>query len=470
MNISTSNHEEPRIILQKNEDSRVELQIVIPSAAIDKQVQQQAAHIAKTRPMPGYRKNKVPVSVILRKMSEALIAQATDDQLRSALKQALEPYRVYGSPVISAIDSEGHNAATHGEKKSQAQDLGFLVAFDLLPDIKSPDLTMLTIDKPVLQFNAEDIEEQLSKERYALADVADKETNQVAEAEDIVGVELLELQMNDQQMLLEPAIQLHYHLAKEHFLFQDKQQFIGKKVGDQLKVKISIPENIALYDPKFKPLHMYAGQEGYANIKINSLQALVLPALESEKLLKKLGCDAADGINQAIDNILHKQTEQEVYTLLKIRLFNQLERLLDYKLPAGLVEREKANLRGHLNNQGEQPSEETENLVTRLADRRARIALFIAHYADEQKIQVTDQDIRAYIISEANKMPWMAREIVQFYSSNKGAVANQVLEDKVVQFILTSVTLNQVPTTTTELEQLVSKESEIDIAASSQPL
>jgi len=133
----------------------------------------------------------------------------------------------------------------------------------------------------------------------------------------------------------------------------------------------------------------------------------------------------------------------EILTMLKMRLFDHLEKELDFEVPASMLEREFQMIKTQAA-QGEPESDKKndkklEESYRRIALRRVRIGLLLADYAEQQKIQLTQDDVRAALLAQARMFPGQEQMIIDYYTKNPNAIESlkgPIIEDKAVKAML----------------------------------
>ncbi len=85
------------------------------------------------------------------------------------------------------------------------------------------------------------------------------------------------------------------------------------------------------------------------------------------------------------------------------------------------------------------PEEELKAEYRKMAERRVRLGLVIGEIGDQQKVQVTQDELKRALMEQARRYPGQERAVYQFYEKNPSALTNlraPIFEDKVVDYIL----------------------------------
>jgi trigger factor len=89
-----------------------------------------------------------------------------------------------------------------------------------------------------------------------------------------------------------------------------------------------------------------------------------------------------------------------------------------------------------------------------IADRRVRLGLLVAEIGRANNVTVTDQDLQRAMFSEAMKYRDQAMQVLEFFKKNPQALERfrgPIFEDKVVDYLLGVVTLEEIKVTPEEL-------------------
>ena len=81
-----------------------------------------------------------------------------------------------------------------------------------------------------------------------------------------------------------------------------------------------------------------------------------------------------------------------------------------------------------------------------IAERRVRLGLLLAEVANINKITLTQQDMTNAVMAEARRYPGQEKMVFEFYQKNPKALDSlraPIFEEKVVDFILGQVKLNE---------------------------
>jgi len=131
------------------------MSVTVPAAVVREEERRTAKQFASQAHLKGFRKGRVPTTMIESRFGGALRKEALDKLIQEAYRQAIS------SQSLQPI-SEGHIEDVH---YAPEQDLKFEVAFDVQPVIDFPRLGGFSVKKPVADVKDEHVTQVLERIR-----------------------------------------------------------------------------------------------------------------------------------------------------------------------------------------------------------------------------------------------------------------------------------------------------------------
>lgn len=172
--------------ITKLENSAVKLTVTIAKKDVAAEYNESIAKYAKNIQIPGFRKGKVPVSVLERKYGEMLKADAAAELIEKALGEVFESIDEKPLPYAQPTMDEA-------PVLDVTKDLTFTVTYDVFPTVKVESLDGITIKEPVVEIGEEELNTELQQIRERNAMVVDKKDDEAAAKDDIATVNYCEL-------------------------------------------------------------------------------------------------------------------------------------------------------------------------------------------------------------------------------------------------------------------------------------
>ena len=166
------------------EHSRVKLSLTIDKESAEKEYADILADYAKKAQMPGFRKGKVPPSVLERKFGDSIKAEAVEKIIEESLKTVFEEIEEKPLSFEAPELQEEY-------KLSFDEDFSFAVAYDIYPTVDLGPYTGLTVEKPRVKITEDDEKRELDALVEQNSFIVEKEG--VAEKDNRVTVDCWEL-------------------------------------------------------------------------------------------------------------------------------------------------------------------------------------------------------------------------------------------------------------------------------------
>ena len=172
--------------ITKLENSAVKLTVTIPQKDVAAEYNESVAKYAKNIQIPGFRKGKVPVSVLERKYGEMLKADAASELIEKALGEIFESIDEKPLPYAQPTMEEA-------PVLDITKDLTFTVTYDVFPTVKIDNFDGITIEEPVVEIGEDELNTELQQIRERNAMVVDKKDDEAAAKDDIATVNYCEI-------------------------------------------------------------------------------------------------------------------------------------------------------------------------------------------------------------------------------------------------------------------------------------
>ena len=310
-----------RVELKNLPQSEIELTIEVPVDEYQKFMAVAAKKISETIKIEGFRPGHAPYDIVNQKVGEgAILEQALSEILTHTFVNAVnqEKLDTIGQPEIDI------------KKMAPGNDLVYTAKVAILPKIALPDMSALSLPKPVVAIAEKEVADFLT--RLAKSRAVEILENRPAQDKDLVKL--------DYQILLvgvpqENSTQKDFSvfLGEKHMVPGFEEQIIGLSAGDNKKFALTFPKD---YFQK-----NFAGKACEFNVTIKSVYRLDIPEINDD-FAKSLGRfkDLSELKKQIADNLqLEKQNETDrklENDLLKL----VIEKINFPELPEKLIDNE----------------------------------------------------------------------------------------------------------------------------------
>lgn len=401
-------------------DSEHELNVTLGYDEIKNEIDEAYKKERKTISLPGFRKGKVPLSMLKKLYGEAIEYKASEDIANKKFWEIVESEKLkpISTPQLVDIDYK------------MGEELSFKVKYEVKPVFEVKDYKGLEVEKPVFKVTDEMIEEEVEKllKQHATFEPAEK----VEDKNFKIKVELVRTDENGEPVENAQPSENEIDLSDPRVNKDLVEGALGKKVGDTFPFTFDDEHNHG------EEVHK---ETYYYNVEIKEINKIVLPE-QTEEFFKKVTNDKATNMEELkkyfreqyeeyyekesdsayTDALLNKIVENNPFDLPKGYAATVLDRLTDSEM-------ERAAQQGYKNLD---KNVVRESLKPR-ADWFAKWQIISENLAAQENISVTDEDLEKLAEEEAKTTGISKDKLINFYKSSKRDDA--LLEEKLIKFL-----------------------------------
>jgi trigger factor len=423
-----------------------EYKVVINAAALESTVNEKLENIRGQVNMPGFRPGKAPAALIKKQYGRALLGEAMEESVNSALQKTLEDNKL--RPAMQPkVDIQSFE---------EGKDFECTIAVEVLPEIVPGDFKAIKLERLVVEPNDSEVDEFLTRlsdqqKTYEKADkVAEKGDQVVIDFSGSVdGVKFDGGTASDYPLVL----------GSNTFIPGFEDQLTGLKAGDAKTVKVTFPENYGNSD--------LAGKPADFECTVKEVRA-AQPVTIDDEFAKRFGLQSLQELKDNIKRDLGSEYKSLARMKMKRSLLDQLSDQHSFDVPPGMVELEfgqiwneisgdKARLEAEMAEE-KKSEDELKAEYQKIAERRIRLGLLLSEVGRINNIEVKSEEITRAMIEQARRFPGQERQVMEYFQKNPEAAQSlraPIFEDKVVDFIVEMATVTDKPVTKEELQKEV---------------
>jgi len=354
--------------------SEKEVEITFAYDEIKDSINNEILKRTKTIQIPGFRKGKVPLSMIKKMYGDALDLEASEKIASDKFFEISHDNHFHhiGMPSITDFNFK------------PGENLFFKVKYEVMPKLEVKDYTDLEIDIP--DFNALDQDVEADIKNILKSNSSSEIVETVGEDRNfIIEVELKRL--DDKGELFEgskPEI-MHFDLSGENVQPEIIENSKGKKTGESFNFSFK-DERI---EKKDSPEEQKISESFNYTAEIKNIKKITLPKLD-EEFIKKITKDKASNEQELRDQIkkdFQNYYDQQNNDYLRRMLMNKIVKNNDFIPPKSMVS-------GILENMIKDEEEETKRRGYKKFDKKK---------AEENLFPIAEFEVKWYLISEAIK-------------------------------------------------------------------
>ncbi|MEH6726698.1 MAG: trigger factor [Hyphomicrobiales bacterium] len=433
-----------------NEGLKRELDIVVPASHMKDRMEAKLVELKDQVQLKGFRKGKVPVAHLRQMYGKSIMSDILQEELNQSSQKAISERseKPAMQPKIELPEDQGA-----AEKiLSGEADLAYKISYEIVPAIEDLDYSKLAIERPVVDVSEAEIDERLqeigeSNRPYETKTGAaeDKDRLTIAYLGKMNG-EPFEGGQDDNAMLV---------LGSGQFIPGFEEQLIGAKAGDEKTIKVKFPDDYQA--------EMLKGQDAEFDVTVRDVAAPGDVVLD-DAFATRLGLESLEKLREAVRQQVEGQYGGVTRQKVKRQLLDQLDDMHTFELPPTLVEQEFENIWRQVTHDIEQHGKSFEDEDTteeearadyqKIAERRVRLGLVLAEIGDNNKVQITDEELQRALIEQIRQFPGQEQQAFDYYRNNPDAMASlraPLFEEKVVDYLLELATVTDKTVTKEEL-------------------
>lgn len=435
-----------------NEGLKREYTITVAAKDFDAHVIERLQVLGQKVKLPGFRPGKAPQHILMQRFGEQATEEALEKVVNTGVQKLIKDngLRQANRPKIDVVSF------------GNGQDLEYKVGIEILPEIEIKDFKGINLEKLIVQVDPKEIETKLATLAEDHKKYKDLDKARAAKNGDLVHITLEVLVDGKSRRDFGKNIQVELG-APDRLIFENLgAKLEGAKVGDELVV-----EDKVIADINDETL---AGKNVTLNVAVTNIQERQKFKVDDD-LAKDLGLESVDQVRAQVQQSMQGEYDNLSRLRLKRHLLDALAEQYTFDLPPSMVENEFNAIWQRLQDelkaakeagQGADVDDKSEDELKEeyrlISERRVRLGLLISEVARLNKIHTTEEEIRRAIFAEAMRYPRHMQQVIEFYRKNQAAVeqlAAPILEDKVVDFILTGVSLKERSVDVPQLMELI---------------
>jgi len=421
--------------------------ITVTAAELDAKVN---AKLEEARPdieMKGFRKGKVPMSLLKKQFGPRVLGEAMQESIDGAMGEHFEQSgdRPAGQPQVKMTN----------EDWKEGDDVNVEMTYEALPEIPDVDLKSIELERMVVKADDAAVTEALENLAETAQDFKDRRKGSKAKDGDQVVIDFVG-KIDGEAFDGGSAEDYPLVLGSNSFIPGFEEQLVGVKAEEEKDVTVSFPEDYQAEN--------LAGKEAVFTCTVKAVKEPTAAEINDD-LATRYGAENLDGLKAQIVERLEQEYTGAARAITKRALLDKLDTMVSFDLPPSLVEAEASqiahqlwheeNPEVHDHNHGEIEATEEH---TKLAERRVRLGLLLAELGQRAEVEVTDAEMTQAIMQQARQYPGQERQFFEFVQQNQQMqqqLRAPIFEDKVVDYVFELATVADKEASKDDLQKAV---------------
>ena len=412
-----------------------DLKVLIDKETMNSYMDEKYDEIKGTVNLKGFRPGKVPKEVLKRQFGKAVFGEVLDKVLKETSTKALEENKIKpaGQPKL--------DLKTYGEDK----ELEYVLSVTELPKVDVKSIDNIKYDQYSVKIDDSETDKRIKEIAKNQPSFKEASPETKAKEGDLVTLDY-QATIDGKEFKGSEGKNTQLTLGKDLFLKGFDKQLVGVKKDDEKIVDAVLPENL----PE-KELVNKAAKFKCKILNVKNPEEVKI----DDNFAKNLGAKDLKDLKTLVSKQINDEYKNSLDQLSKNQILKEIEKIKVNEIPENLIEEEVKIL-----SQGMDEAEAKKNKAkfTETAKTRIKTGLILNEFGEQNKVQVTEQEIQAEVQKQLRMMPGQEKMVMDFYQKNPSAVASlrgTVYEDKILNLIKEKAKPNKKEISKDEAEKIL---------------
>jgi trigger factor len=424
-----------KVIVENIKGLNKDLKVLIDKETMNSYMDEKYDEIKGTVNLKGFRPGKVPKEVLKRQFGKAVFGEVLDKVLKETSTKALEENKIKpaGQPKL--------DLKTYGEDK----ELEYVLSVTELPKVDVKSIDNIKYDQYSVKIDDSETDKRIKEIAKNQPSFKEASPETKAKEGDLVTLDY-QATIDGKEFKGSEGKNTQLTLGKDLFLKGFDKQLVGVKKDDEKIVDAVLPENF----PE-KELVNKAAKFKCKILNVKNPEDVKI----DDNFAKNLGAKDLKDLKTLVSKQINDEYKNSLDQLSKNQILKEIEKIKVNEIPENLIEEEVKIL-----SQGMDEAEAKKNKVkfTETAKTRIKTGLILNEFGEQNKVQVTEQEIQAEVQKQLRMMPGQEKMVMDFYQKNPSAVASlrgTVYEEKILNLIKEKAKPNKKEISKDEAEKIL---------------
>ncbi len=402
------------------------LTVSLPTSEIDVQVAERLQKARKTVVMNGFRKGKVPMSILQQRIGEGVRQEVLGELINRSYGEALiqEDIRPAGQPTIEPIDTGSG---------PEDDSFSYTAVFEVYPQVHIGALDAIKLEKVQASVEESDVDDMV--ENLRVQNKSWETVDRAAAEGDTVVIDYVGTVDGEEfpgGSAEESSLELGSGLMMPGF----ESGILGMNTGETRNVEVTFPDDYPEEDLR--------GKDAEFAITLNDVTEGRLPDIDDE-FIREFGEESGEleAFRSSVRANMELELENRVQLFLKNQVMDALCDIHEFEVPKIMVEEQIMRLKQGLF----QPygrgadidlSQFPDEPFVEQAHKRVKLGLIVSELVSVAELSADEESVRTEISKIASTCE-DPEEMEMYYYSNENMYSSiqlKVLEDRVIDHVI----------------------------------
>lgn len=428
-------------------DTRKTLAVTLEANEVEAEEKGLLDQFSKIAKIPGFRPGKAPKDIVRKKFAKEIAGELKQRVMSKAYQDGSKEAKV---DLINVIDVEEGEIAP-------GQDASITFTIDVRPDFAVDDYKGLELEGLSEAVEETEIDEAIDNVRREKAEFSPVE-REAAEGDyvkfshegSIDGTPIGEI-VEDKPVYAKMP-QTWEEIGSDQGLIPGLgDQLQGLKTGDKSDLEVEFPADFNV--------EALQGKKAVYAVEILEVRERALPEMD-DAFFESQQVKDLDELKERVKGWLEGQKRQQRLADLRRQVSEKLTGAVEFALPQSLVDAETENSmrqvvmenmqRGVGQETLEQNKEDIHAQSRQTAESRVKLQLILSQVAEKEEIEVTDQDMTQFVMSQAYQSGQKPDQFVKELKKDQNRLRSaqqSVLFDKTLEFLCSEAKVSEAEAT-----------------------
>jgi len=432
-----------KVTVENKKGLNKDVKVFVDKKTMSGYMDEKYEEIKNTVNLKGFRPGKVPKEILKRQFGKAVFSEVLDKVLKDTSTKALEENKIKpaGQPKL--------DLKTYGEDK----ELEYVLSITELPKIDVKAISNIKFDQYSVKINDSETDKRIKEIAKNQPNFKEVSPETKASEGDLVVLDY-NATVDGKTFKGSEGKNTQLTLGKDLFLKGFDKQLIGVKKGDEKLVEAILPENFPEKD--------LVNKKAKFNCKITLIKYPEKVVIDDE-FAKNLGAKDLKDLKSLISKQINDEYKNSLDRLSKNQILKEIEKFKVNEIPENLIEEEVKILSQGMK---EEDAKKSKKNFEDVAKKRIKVGLILNEFGEQNKINVTEQELQAEVQKQIRMMPGQEKMVMDFYQKNPSAISSlrgTVYEEKIINLVKEKAKVNKKEISKTEAEAILKKSQGQDL-------
>ncbi|WP_432736079.1 trigger factor [Maridesulfovibrio sp. FT414] len=414
-----------------------EIKVSVPAEEVGAALDATVALYKVQTPMKGFRKGKVPASVVQSKYKKQIISEATTDLINYQIN---EIFNEQSFVPVSKIDVDAKELV-------RGEDFSYVIKFEVVPEYETPVYLGLTVEEERAEVADKELEEVETRLLQSMAKIAPIEDDRPAKDGELASV-TFSAEVDGEPVPGIQADNFDLPIGEGHSLKEFEDFVKTLKAGESGSTDITFPEDFINTD--------LAGKTATMKVTVHAVKERKMPELTDDIVKKAGGFESVEKMREVIKQSYTANRKQLCKSAAQTKLIKDIVKDLDFPLPPSLLNDRLDRMVQDVISRTERSGRSFESLGKSIdelreeqrpmAEESVRTEIFLLTVAKREEISVEPQEVERALYQIAQQTRQDFSSVKSYYEEHNLIVPlkDRLLADKAAEFIYENADVTEI--------------------------